>query len=227
MKFLDYFSIQNVLQEHDFSLDELREGKVSIYVCMPSTRLGSCRAFLRMIINLTLGTMDSVLARPEIPILVIMDEFPILSYMKEIEDAAGQIAGFGVKLWPIVQDLSQLKAIYKTRWETFLGNTGLIQAFGNVDNFTLEYLSKKLGKTTIVTASKSSQTRDQINERGGTGLSEQEKTTELLSSEEIASYFAREDKQSRQLLLLPGRRPFIVSRILYDQCEPFSNRYAR
>ena len=58
---------------------------------------------------------------------MIMDEFPILGHMQQIEDAAGQVAGFGVKLWPIIQDLSQLKALYKDRWETFMGNSGVIQ----------------------------------------------------------------------------------------------------
>ncbi len=227
MKFLDYTSIRSALRDGDFSLDELKGGKVSLYVCLPPASLGSCRGFLRMMVNQTLGTMDSVLERPKVPLLVVLDEFPVLSYMREIEEAAGQIAGYGVKLWFIVQDMGQLRSLYKTRWETFLGNTGMIQIFGNVDNFTLEYVSKKLGNTTIATSSRSAQTRDQVMERGGTGISEQERTTPLLSPSEIASYFSREDEYSRQLLLLPGRRPFVLSRILYDQREPFKSRYSK
>lgn len=217
IKFLDYLSIRETLEDHDFDLDELKSDKVSIYVCLPSMRLGSCRSFLRMMINLTLGTMDSVLEKPPLPVLVILDEFPVLGYMKDIEDAAGQIAGFGVKLWVIVQDLSQLKALYKERWETFLGNTGIIEAFGNVDHFTLSYLSKLLGTTTMITSNKSAQSRAQTNEQGASGYSEQEKTVALLSETEISQYFSREDPLCRKLVILPGSKPWILSRTYYDQ----------
>ena len=61
--------------------------------------------------------------------------------MRQIEDAAGQIASYGVKLWPILQDLGQLKALYKERWETFMGNAGVLQFFGNNDLTTLEWIS--------------------------------------------------------------------------------------
>ena len=70
--------------------------------------------------------------------------------MDMIENAAGYAAGFGLKLWIILQDLTQLKRHYKDGWETFLGNAGVVQAFGNSDLTTLEYLSKKLGQTEIV-----------------------------------------------------------------------------
>ena len=83
------------------------------------------------------------------PVLFILDEFASLGHMRQIEDAAGQIASYGVKLWPILQDLGQLKALYKERWETFMGNAGVLQFFGNNDLTTLEWISKRLGATTI------------------------------------------------------------------------------
>ena len=69
--------------------------------------------------------------------------------MASIETAAGFSAGFGVKLWVIIQDLSQLKRHYKEGWETFLGNAGVVQAFANSDQTTLEYLSKRLGDVEV------------------------------------------------------------------------------
>ena len=61
----------------------------------------------------------------------------LLGHLESIERAAGYIAGFGVKLWVILQDINQLKSLYKDRWETFLGNAGTLTAFGNVDVTTL------------------------------------------------------------------------------------------
>ena len=81
-----------------------------------------------------------------VPVLCVLDEFAALGHMQQIEAAAGQIAGFGVKLWPILQDLAQLKALYETRWETFMGNAGIVQFFGNNDLTTLEWISKRSAK---------------------------------------------------------------------------------
>ena len=98
---------------------------------------------------------DSGAALPGgVPVLVVLDEFATLGHMQQVEDAAGQIAGFGVKLWPILQDLSQLKALYAERWETFLGNAGILQFFGNNDLSTLEWINKRCGKTSIVATRK-------------------------------------------------------------------------
>ena len=75
--------------------------------------------------------------------------------MQALENAAGQVAGFGVKLWMIVQDIGQLKALYKERWQTFLGNAGMVQLFGLNDLETLEWVSKRLGTTSLIVRNKS------------------------------------------------------------------------
>ena len=80
------------------------------------------------------------------PVLLLLEEFPVLKHMEKLEAAAGQLAGSGVKLWVIVQNLGQLKRHYKDGWETFIANAGVITAFGNADLETLDYVSKKLGK---------------------------------------------------------------------------------
>jgi hypothetical protein len=87
-----------------------------------------------------------------------MDEFAALGKMDVIETAAGLMAGYGVKLWPILQDLSQLKRHYPQSWETFLGNAGLHQFFGNTDLTTLEHVSKRLGKTAVLARSPKART---------------------------------------------------------------------
>ena len=106
---------------------------------------------MRLFVNLALQAMERTPGYPAAgsPVLFVLDEFASLGHMRQIEDAAGQIASYGVKLWPILQDLGQLKALYKERWETFMGNAGVLQFFGNNDLTTLEWISKRLGTTTI------------------------------------------------------------------------------
>ena len=62
---------------------------------------------------------------------------------------------YGLQLWPILQDLSQLKEHYKESWETFLGNAGIRQFFAPREMTTAEYVSKLCGDATIMTTSES------------------------------------------------------------------------
>ena len=51
---------------------------------------------------------------------------------------------------PVLQDLNQLKALYKERWETFLANAGVVMGFAPSDLTTAEWMSRRSGDTTIV-----------------------------------------------------------------------------
>ena len=153
-KFLDYTAMRRVLAGHDFDLADLKRDRngVSVYLCLPASRMGLCNRWLRIFINQLLDAMEREKTAPAAPVLVCLDEFPVLGHMRQLEDAAGQIASFGVKLWTVLQDWGQGKALYKERWETFAGNAGILQFFGNNDLETLEYVSRRLGKTRIEVA---------------------------------------------------------------------------
>ena len=42
----------------------------------------------------------------------------------------GLMAGLGIQLWPILQDMSQLRALYGQRAATFVANAGVRIRFG-------------------------------------------------------------------------------------------------
>ena len=50
----------------------------------------------------------------------------------------------------ICQDLARLKALYRERWESFLANAGVIQAFAPNDLTTADWLSKRAGETKVI-----------------------------------------------------------------------------
>jgi hypothetical protein len=74
----------------------------------------------------------------------MMEEFATLGHMEIMERAAAYFPGFGVKLWAVLQDTTQLQRNYHSGWETFLGNAGLIQCFANGDQSTLDYIARRL-----------------------------------------------------------------------------------
>jgi len=62
------------------------------------------------------------------PVLYLLDEFPAIGNLEPVERAMGLMAGYGVQLWPILQDVHQLRATYGQRAGTFLSNAGVLQA---------------------------------------------------------------------------------------------------
>jgi type IV secretion system protein VirD4 len=161
--FLDSPRMQAALEESTFSLAELKTAPAgcTLYLCLPVKELASHGRWLRLVVMLALAEMERLgHGRPATghPVLFLLDEFASLGYMRPVEVAAGYIAGYGVKLWPILQDLQQLQGLYPKSWATFLGNAGVLQCFANTDPPTLEYLSKRLGETELrqLTASESS-----------------------------------------------------------------------
>lgn len=220
--FLDSPRMATVLRRSDFSLGDLKRRPTTIYLCLPASRMATHNRWFRIIINLAVQAMEQEETKPPYPVLFIMDEFAVLDHLSSVEKAAGLIAGFDVRLWPILQDLSQLKAIYSDRWETFMGNAGLLQFFGNNDLTTLQYLAQRLGRTTIVQVSQSEVTSQQT-AQGLTGKSTQLHETELMTSDEIGRFFSRQS--DAQILLWPGVEPIAIDRIKYHKHPFFAGKF--
>ncbi|TCP38070.1 type IV secretory system conjugative DNA transfer family protein [Rhodovulum marinum] len=152
-KFLDSPAMRATLRRSAFDPATLKTspGGVSLYLCLPARRLASHARWLRLVINLTLSRMEALGKRDDgKPVLFVLDEFAVLGHMASLEKAAGLMAGYGVKLWTILQDLTQLQRHYEASWETFLGNAGLLQFFGNTDLTTLKHISERLGEVEII-----------------------------------------------------------------------------
>ena len=148
------------------------------------------------------------------PVLVCMDEFPVLSYMQQLEMPPGQIASFDVKLWALLQDWSQGKALYGERWETFAGNAGILQFFGNNDLATTEYVSRRLGQTRVE-VSRMSEVAPEQRDLGLTGRCLSIEMHSLLTPDEISRHFARSDRLKRQLVIWAGFDPMMLQRVEY------------
>lgn len=154
-KFLSAREMQACLSasDHELTLEDLRTAKrgITIYIVLPSRLMAQHARWLRLLLNLTLSRLERMgPVKSNRPVIAILDEFPTLGYMQSLENAVGYMAGFGLKIWAILQDLPQLKRHYEQGWETFLGNAGLLQFFGNSDTMTLSYISERLGKTELV-----------------------------------------------------------------------------
>jgi len=148
--FLDSPRIRESLKKSDFKFEDLKTKKMTVYLVLPADRIDAFGRWLRLLIQQAITVnARNIETKPEKPILFILDEMAALNRLTMVEQAYGLMAGLGMQLWGIVQDLSQLEKIYGKGWETFIGNSGVLQYFGSRDHKTAEYFSKLCGVTTI------------------------------------------------------------------------------
>ncbi|MDT8292065.1 type IV secretory system conjugative DNA transfer family protein [Roseomonas mucosa] len=143
-EWLDSPAMQATMARSDFSLRDLKATPTTVYLVLPPQYLEEHRRFLRLFVNVALHAASHG-AKPRHPVLFLLDEFYALGRIDLLSKAAGLLAGYGVKLWPIVQNLSQLQELLPYNWETFLGNAGMWQVFAVNDQTTARYLSERLG----------------------------------------------------------------------------------
>lgn len=207
------------------SLKTGHDGKpVTIYLVLPAGRMGTHNRWLRLLVTMALVHFERLKNVPEHPILMVLEEFAALGHLRPVEQAAGFIAGSHVRLWSVLQDLSQLKTHYKDGWETFLGNAGVIQAFSVSDLTTCEYLSKRLGEVTVEVTNRHSVGSNEMR-AGDTGERREFRTAPLMTPSEIAIEFARlidgnGKPAGLTLVLVPGVVPFIVDRVFWEYLQP-------
>ncbi|MBU1210921.1 MAG: type IV secretory system conjugative DNA transfer family protein [Alphaproteobacteria bacterium] len=226
-KFLDYPELRACLSGHDFDLGELKTAPqgLTIYLCLPAGRMATCNRWFRLFVNLAFEAMERERrVKPAIPVLAVLEEFHVLGFMQQLETAAALIAGFGMKLLIVLQDLTQLRRHYKDGWETFLGNAGIMIFFGNSDMTTLDYISKRCGSTSLIVERKNEVTTSQRT-GGATGTSWSLEVRDLLTPEEASRFFGRDDVEQRQLLIRPGLPPAIIQRVKYDRHELFKGKF--
>lgn len=154
-KFLSTKGMGRVLGSSSFSMRDLKLKKTSLFVCLPFEMLKERQhgRFLRLVVRCGLGAMQQ--RTPDGKdigerCLFILDEFFSLGYIDEIATGMGGFAGYGLHLWPFLQDIGQLRDRYGDKKAgTFFGNADLHQFFGNTDEPTLNFISQKIGNFTV------------------------------------------------------------------------------
>lgn len=185
-EFINNDDIKHCLSSSSFSLSELKTDPkgVSLYLCIPERDMHLDFRWLRMMINLITEEVASVPGKPATghDILMCLDEFASLGWMDTMKKAIAQMAGYGLKLFFVLQDLNQLKETYGEGWQTFWNNSGLKLIYGSEDNFTRKYVSEYVGDTEKVRETRSTGISYTESESHGIG------TTESFSEGENVSY---------------------------------------
>lgn len=207
--FLDDPRIAHALAASDFKLSELKAKPMTVYLVMPPDRLKAYRGFVRGFFGLALSGITRTQAQPQNKVLFMLDEFAQLGHMTQIEDGISLVSGYGAIFWLFVQDLSQLKGVYK-KWQTFLANSAR-QFFGTTDYDTAKYISESLGKHTVTYQTHSSSRNTGWKSDGGSkSTSQQVAARELMTPDEVMRL-----KPEFPLIFIQGEAPYQIGRLNY------------
>ena len=215
--FLDSPRMTAVLSRSDFRFADLKRRNVSVFLVLPPDRLDTYARWLRLLVSQSLLDMARDPAKPATPVLYLLDEFASLGYLAPIERAMGLMAGYGVQLWPILQDIHQLRATYGERAGTFLSNAGVLQVFGVNDHDSARLVSDLLGQGTVVF---NTMARSLDSDKSGLSFSQQHVGRPLLTPDEV-----RNIPQDVELLFLAGLRPIVARKIAYYADQEFTGRF--
>lgn len=210
--FLDDPRIAETLSRTDFNLNDLKRKPMTVYIVLPPAKLAAYGRFMRGFIGQALAGITSTEKKPEAPVYFLLDEFAQLGRMQQVEDAISLVRGYGAYFWLIVQDLSQLKAIYP-RWQTFLANSAK-QFFGTADYDTAKYISESLGQKTIqfATSSSNSSTSYSAHASHSSGHSTNINLSgrALLNPDEVMRL-----GPTRPIVFISGENPYVLERLNY------------
>jgi type IV secretory pathway TraG/TraD family ATPase VirD4 len=225
--FLDDPRITAALASSDFDLNALKESRMTVYLVLPANRIGPNARFLRLFIGASIAAVTASPAKPAQPVVLLIDEFAQLGYLKQLEDAVSLMRGYGLALWVFLQDLSQLKGVYP-RWQTFLANSAKV-FFGTDDFDTAKYVSDSLGQSTIEfeTTNMGSNTGSSahlggagVNRGRSTGSSQQLTGRALLTPDEVMRL-----GPERPLVLVKGEYPYQLARLNYLVDPEYAGRF--
>lgn len=206
---LDDPRLTAALSASDFRLADLKARAMSVYLVMPPDRLVPYRSFVRGFFGLALAGITRTQGQPPHKVLFLLDEFAQLGHMAQIENAISLVSGYGAAFWLFVQDLSQLKGVYK-KWQTFLANSAR-QFFGTTDYDTAKYVSDSLGKQTIVYSTTSQSQNTGFGAKGGSvSTSEHIAARDLMTPDEVMRL-----SPEWPIVFVQGQPPHQLARLNY------------
>ena len=212
--FLRDKAIANVLKggPNEISFAELKRRKETIFLIIPPHLLHTHGKFLRLMALSALGELFRETTLPHKPVLFMLDEFAQLGPLSIIESAASIVRDYKIRLWIILQNLTQLKALYEKKWESFLSSAGVTQVFTPNDLEPAQYFSKRSGIKTKMRKSQSSGTSQSTQ-----GVSSSDSTSYQESDEPVYRIDELwEMPESSQLLICAGLpRAIMAKRLKY------------
>lgn len=214
----------------DFLVRDLMTGKkpVSLYYVVepddmermaPLTRL-----FYALFIRRNASKMEFANGRSTksytFPLLMIIDEMTSLNKLPILQEALGYVAGYGIRMFMLAQDITQVEDLYGDKQTVDSGAaTRIVYAPNKIE--TAEKIARMSGKTTIK-EEKASKSKDVIGIKGGSvSISTDKVARDLITADEVMAL-----SDYDVIVFVKGQPPIYGRKAYYDE-NPVMNARAK
>jgi type IV secretion system protein VirD4 len=199
------FNLSQVTRMTDFDemeIPSIGERKTVVYCCIPDND-SSFNYLIGMFYTQVFQQLYHLAdykydGRLPVHVHFVMDEFANVALPDDFEKLLATMRSREISVSIIIQNMAQLKALFKDNWESLVGNCDTFLYLGGNEQSTHEYVSKLMGKGTIDT------TTHGLNKGRNGSYSDNYQQTgrELLTSDEVRMLDNR-----YALLFMRGERP--------------------
>jgi len=201
--------IASLTMVDELDIDKMGEEKMALFAIIPDNDTS-----YNFLINMLYTQLFQVLFYKAdnvykgglpIPVHLVMDEFANVSLPDDFEKILSVMRSRNISVSIILQNISQLKALFEKQWESIIGNCDEFLYLGGNEQSTHKYVSELLGKETIDTNTYGKST----GHSGNYSTNYQATGRELLTPDEV-----RMLDNEKAILLIRGEKPVIDNK--YD-----------
>lgn len=196
--------IANLTCTDELDLASIGEKKVALFCCIPDADT-SLNYLVGMIYSNLFQTLYYVADRKyggrlPVPVHCIMDEWPNVALPDDFDKILATMRSRAIFCSIIIQNMAQMKALFKDSWESLVGNCDEFLYLGGNEKEGHKYISELLGKETLDT-----NTYGQTKGRNGSYSTNYQQTgRELFTPDEIRLLDNR-----KAILFVRGERPML------------------
>lgn len=210
--------IENLTKTDSLDLGSMGEDKKALFVIIPAAD-STYNFLVSMMYSQLFETLYYVAEtgnnnkRLNRPVRFMLDEFANIGQIPEFTKKLATMRKYEISCTIILQNLAQIKTMYKDDWESIVGNCDSFLFLGGQEQGTLKYISEQLGKETIETSNDS----HSFGKNQSKTLALQRKARDLATADELG----RMDN-SECVLFIRGLYPFKDKKFDYPKHKNYS-----
>ena len=201
----------------DFLLTDVRKKKMTVYIGILPNKLAESRIIVNLFFSqlINQNTKELPQDNPDLQhqCLLLMDEFTSIGKVEIIAHSVSYMAGYNIRLFPIIQSVAQLDAVYGKEYaRTIITNHALQIIYTPREQQDANEYSEMLGYTTVK--------RRNVSRGRERSVSESEERRALMLPQELKGM-----GQDSEIILYEGMaHPAKVNKIRYYQDGMFTKR---
>lgn len=209
---------------NDFDLNDIRKKRMSIYVAVAPNDLERLAPLINLFFQqlIDLNTRELPEKNPDLKYqcLILADEFTALGKVSVLSKGISYVAGYGLRMMPIIQSKAQLRSVYGVDdAETFTDNHAMKIIFPPKELKEAKEISEILGMTTVKNRGKSKSRPTDLFGKSSNSTNESEHSRALLLPQEIIQL-----PDTVQILLYENTKPIKCEKIKWYEMPTLKDR---